>query len=233
MTTKITSVGDVNVHSPLRQLFKQVPKTDLHVHIGGSARKVDIEGHREALEYIRDNGPASGISLTIHAGETKSSENISGVESIRKAIEYGAERIAHALRLQDDKELKNYVIEHNIPIEMAPWSHVQINAVDSYPEHPIKEFLEEGMNINLVTDNRLMSQITLTKQLEQLWFYNLITKWDQIKQTTINGIMAAFISEIEKQKLLKEVQEEFKDLEQRFARTIERYLSEDKTRKAA
>lgn len=201
--------------------------------LAGDESKHTITKHEEALRYIKEHGPKHNVSLTIHAGETKSSENISGVESIRKAIEYGADRLAHALRLLDDEELKRFVIGNQIPVEMAPWSHVQIKAVDDYLSHPIRQFLEEGMNINLITDNRLMSQITLRKQLAQLWVNNLITRWEQIKQLTINGIKAAFISDIEKQQVLREAEDEFAKLEKRFAKTIEKYLSAGLERKVA
>ena len=199
--------------------------------LAGDESKHSIEKHADALKYISKEGPQHEIGLTIHAGETKSSGSISGVESIRKAIEYGADRLAHALRLMDDDKLKQFVIENKIPVEMAPWSHVQIKAVDSYPEHPIKKFLEEGMNINLATDNRLMSKITLRQQLAQLWAYDLVTIWDQIKQLTINGVKAAFLPDTEKQKILTETQEEFAKLEKCFARTIEKYLSDNREEK--
>ena len=209
----------------------QRPDSMIHgFDLAGDESKHSIEHHAPALKYIKTEGPQHGIGLTIHAGETKSSGSISGVESIRKAIEYGADRLAHALRLMDDDKLKQFVIENKIPVEMAPWSHVQIKAVDSYPEHPIKKFLEEGMNINLATDNRLMSQITLRLQLAQLWAHNLITKWDQIKQLTINGIEAAFLPEIEKQRVLTETLSEFAELETRFSKAIEIYLSGDNGR---
>jgi adenosine deaminase len=201
--------------------------------LAGDESKHSICHHGEALKYIKEHGPEHNIGLTLHAGETKSSENISGVESIRKAIEYGTDRLAHALRLLDDDELRKFVIENGIPIEMAPWSHVQIKAVDSYQKHPIRQFLEEGMKINLVTDNRLMSQITLRKQLGQLWAYELINTWELIKQTTINGIEAAFLSDEEKKNILAEAKEEFARLEKRFARTIEKYLSSALERKVA
>lgn len=208
--------------------FAKRPDSMIHgFDLAGDESKHSIDHHDEALKYIKEHGPEHNIGLTLHAGETKSSENISGVESIRKAIEYGTDRLAHALRLLDDDELKKFVIENQIPVEMAPWSHVQIKAVDSYPAHPIKPFLEEGMNINLITDNRLMSQITLRKQLGQLWAYELINTWGLIKQTTINGIKAAFLDEIEKQKVLREAEDEFTKLEKRFARTIEKYLSNE------
>lgn len=202
-------------------------RSDSLIHsfdLAGDESKHSIDDHMEALKHVKQYGPERGIGLTIHAGETKSSGNISGIESIKKAIECGADRIAHALRLVDSDELKNYVIERKIPIEMAPWSHVQIKAVDSYPEHPIGRWMEEGMNINLNTDNRLMSQITLRKQLEQLWINHLIASWLKIKIITINGIKAAFIKEDEKERILNETEKEFNALENRFNQTIAKYL---------
>lgn len=201
--------------------------------LAGDESKHSIEEHAEALKHVKKEGPQVGVYLEAHAGETKFSGNISGVESIRKAIEYGADSLAHALQLIEDDELRKFVIDSQIPVQMAPWSHVQIKAVESYPKHQIKPFLEEGMNINLITDNRLMSHITLRKQLGQLWANNLITRWEQIKQLTINGIKAAFIDELEKQKVLREAEEEFTKLEKRFARTIEKYLSNKSERKIA
>ena len=195
--------------------------------LAGDESKHSIEEHAEALKYIKKEGPQVGVSLEAHAGETKSSGKISGVESIKKAIECGVDSLAHALQLAEDDELRQLVIKNKIPVQMAPWSHVQIKAVESYTKHPIKKFLNEGMNINLITDNRLMSQITLRKQLAQLWAHQLITEWDEIKQVTINGIKAAFLPETEKQNLLKEAEKEFNNLEIRFARTIVRYLKND------
>ena len=197
--------------------------------LAGDESKHSIEEHAEALKYIKEEGPKVNVSLETHAGETKFSGNMTGAQSIRRAIELGVDSLAHALRLLDDAELKKYVIEKQIPVQMPTWSHVQIKAVDSYPEHPIKEWLNEGMNINLVTDNRLMSQITLREQLEQLWSYDLITTWDEIKKITINGIKAAFISDIEKQLVLKEIEIEFSKLEEQFSQTIERYLTNGPT----
>lgn len=205
--------------------FADRPGSMIHsFDLAGDESKHSIEVHEEALLYIKEHGPEHNIGLTIHAGETKSSGEISGVESIKKAIEYGADRLAHALRLMDDDELKKFVIENEIPVEMAPWSHVQIKAVDSYPEHPIGKWLNEGMKINLSTDNRLMSQITLRLQLAQLWANKLITKWEQLKKLTTNGIEDAFISQEEKEIILRAAKEEFAELEGRFEKTITRYL---------
>jgi adenosine deaminase len=194
--------------------------------LAGDESKHSIEKHQEALEYIKQWGASLGIGLTIHAGETKSSEGISGLDSIKKALQYGTNRIGHALRLMDDDALKQYVTQNQIPIEMAPWSHVQIHAVDSYRKHPLRQFLEEGMNISLATDNRLMSNITLRKQLGQLWTNRLVTHWSQIKQLTVNGIQSAFLPETKQQHILQEVNNEFKQLEREFSDTIQQYLPE-------
>ncbi len=192
--------------------------------LAGDESKYSIDKHEDALRHIKKEGPLVGVKLETHAGETKMSGNTTGAESIRKAIEYGTDSLAHALRLMDDDKLRRFVIDNKIPVQMPTWSHVQVKVVDSYPAHPIKSWLEEGMKINLVTDNRFLSQITLRKQLGQLWANDLITTWDQIKQLTINGIEAAFLSESEKQEALVETLEEFAELEKRFCQAIKAYL---------
>ncbi len=196
--------------------------------IAGDEIKHAIDTHKKTLQYFKRYGKSIGLSLTVHAGEVPVSENNSGLESIRKAIAYGADRIGHGIQVILDPLLKKHFAKHQTPLELCPWSNVQIGAVDSYAEHPIKPLLEAGLNVNLNTDNRMVSQITLTKQLGQLWQHGLVTTWDQIKKLTLNGVRSSFIPEIDKKRVEKEVRANFKVLESRFATTIQKYLSNKK-----
>ncbi|MBI3590507.1 MAG: hypothetical protein HY094_03900 [Candidatus Melainabacteria bacterium] len=206
--------------------FAERPGSMIHsFDLAGDESRCSIEEHEEAIRYIKKYGPEHDIGLTIHAGERKTSGEISGVESIRKAIEYGADRLAHVLMLMHDDELRKYVIENRIPVETPPWGNAQTGAIDNFSEHPIGDWLDEGMNCNLVTDNRFMSGINQKLQMAQLWTNGLITKWEQFKQLTTNGIKAAFISQEEKEIILAAALKEFTELESRFDETISSYLS--------
>ena len=76
---------------------------------------------REAYRYARD----AGLRLTAHAGETD------GPESIRAALEIGAERIGHGIRAVDDPDLMRRLREERIPLEVCITSNVKTGAVAS------------------------------------------------------------------------------------------------------
>src|SRR6202166_3349961 len=124
--------------------------------------------HVDAFHYIqREN-----FNITIHAGEGY------GKESIWQAIQYcGAHRIGHGTRLIDDiavvdgkvvnlGDLAQYVLDKRIPLEICLLSNVHTGATPSVAEHPFKIFYEEKFRVTLNTDNRLMSDSTMTKEFE-------------------------------------------------------------------
>ena len=96
---------------------------------------------------------------TCHAGEG------AGASSVREAVHVcGAHRIGHATRLIEDESLTQYVNDRRIALEICLTSNVQTHAVESYEQHPLREYFDRGMNVVLNTDNRLMSGTTLTDE---------------------------------------------------------------------
>jgi adenosine deaminase len=111
--------------------------------------------HAPAFRYARE----SGLSCTCHAGEAD------GPESIRQAIELcGATRIGHGTRLIDDPALMASVAEREIPLEICLTSNVQTGATPSYTAHPLGAYVRAGVPTVLCTDNRLMSDTTVTAE---------------------------------------------------------------------
>jgi adenosine deaminase len=150
--------------------------------------------HVDAFHYIqREN-----FNITIHAGEGF------GKESIWQAIQYcGAHRIGHATRLIDDiaiadgkavklGDLAQYVLDKRIPLEICLISNVHTGAAPSVAEHPFKIFYQEKFRVTLNTDNRLMSDTTMTKEFEaaaDAFGLGL----DDFEKITINAMKSAFI----------------------------------------
>ena len=58
-----------------------------------------------------------GIPFTIHAGEAD------GAESVKYAIEFGAKRIGHGVRINEDKIVQDLVKKKGIFLEMCPTSN--------------------------------------------------------------------------------------------------------------
>lgn len=188
--------------------------------LAGSEGQHTVLKHAEALKYVK----AHGMNLTVHAGETATSGSISGVDSIKAALSLGADRIGHGLQLVNDKPLEDRFVKEQIPVELCPWSNVQINAVPDYADHPLPELLNKNINTSLSTDNRMMSKITLSQQLAQLYANGLLPCWEQLKQTTFNGIRGAFVSPLEKTRLNQQLTAQFAQLESRYKQVINRFF---------
>jgi adenosine deaminase len=150
--------------------------------------------HVDAFHYIqREN-----FNITIHAGEGY------GKESIWQAIQYcGAHRIGHGTRLIEDiavadgrvvklGDLAQYVLDKRIPLEICLLSNVHTGAARSLEEHPFKILFHEKFRVTLNTDNRLMSDTTMTKEFEAAaWTYGLTI--NDFEKITINAMKSAFL----------------------------------------
>lgn len=106
-------------------------------------------------------GKDLGFNISIHAGET-------GIEkNIEEAINLlGAQRIGHGVAMTGKKEIKDLVKENNIFIECCPNSNLQTKAVEKIGDHPFYEFFKEGIMVTLNTDNRTVSNTSMTKELK-------------------------------------------------------------------
>ncbi len=161
------------------------------VDLAGAEAIYKTEDFRELFEYAKEKG----IPFTIHAGEAD------GRESIKSAIDFGASRIGHGVKIITEEDLIKEVINKNILLEICPTSNIQTRVVDSYKNHPIKKLFDMNVAISINTDNRTVSNTTLKKEYQHLESSLGFTEEDFIKinKTAINH---AFISEIEKKDLL-------------------------------
>ena len=150
--------------------------------------------HVDAFHYIQ----RQNFNITIHAGEGF------GKESIWQAIQYcGAHRIGHGTRLIDDiavasgkavkmGDLAQYVLDKRIPLEICLISNVHTGAAKSLPEHPFKLLYEEKFRVTLNTDNRLMSDTSMTKEFEAARdTFDL--KLEDFEKITVNAMKSAFL----------------------------------------
>ena len=149
--------------------------------------------HLDAFQYVaREN-----FHITIHAGEGF------GLPSIWEAVQWcGAERLGHGVRIIDDitvepdgtarlGRLASFVRDRRIPLEMCPTSNVNTGAARSIKEHPIGLLRALSFRVTVNTDNRLMSQVSLSSEFAALceaFGYG----WSDIQWLTINAMKSAF-----------------------------------------
>jgi len=122
--------------------------------IGGDEVGGPALGLRHAFAYARD----AGLRLTAHAGETD------GPESIRAALEVGAERIGHGIRAVEDPDLMRQLREERIPLEVCITSNVKTGAVPSLGAHPVRRLFDAGVPITLNTDDPGVFETDLARE---------------------------------------------------------------------
>ena len=162
--------------------------------------------HLDAFQYIqREN-----FHFTIHAGEAY------GPPSIWEAVQYcGAERLGHGVRITDDITvhddgsaelglLANYIRDRRIPLEVCPSSNVHTGAAGSLEEHPIDLLKRLRFRVTLNTDNRLMSNVSMTDEMMSLveaFDYG----WADLQWLTVNGMKSSFWPFDDRLRLINEV----------------------------
>jgi adenosine deaminase len=163
--------------------------------LAGFEDQYPAKEHNDAFYLIRKNN----INCTVHAGEAY------GPDSIKQALHnLNTHRIGHGTRLKEDGDLLNYVNDHRIPLEICLSSNVHTGSVRSLAEHPLRLYYDWGLRVTLNTDNRLMSETTLTQEYLTASRTFGLTEQD-LKNISIMGFKSAFMSHREKVSLLDRV----------------------------
>ena len=148
--------------------------------------------HRAAIDFAH----AASVHVTLHAGEACCPEQV------RESLDLGAERIGHGVHAFEDPATERRLVKGKIPLEICPTSNLQTSSfIKSYDNHPLKRYFDLGIPITLNTDNRLMSQVTLTDEYERVVDAFSLGKEDAIRIAR-HSIEAAFCDNDTKQKLL-------------------------------
>jgi adenosine deaminase len=162
--------------------------------------------HLDAFEYVR----RENFHITIHAGESF------GLPSIWEALQYcGAERLGHGVRIVDDITVRDdgsvslgrlaaYVRDRRVPLEMCPTSNVHSGAAPSIEKHPIDLLRRLRFRVTLNTDNRLMSNVSLSTEFESLDRAFGIGL-GEMEWLTINAMKSAFAPFDERLQIINEV----------------------------
>jgi adenosine deaminase len=163
--------------------------------LAGAEYDFPPKDHIDAFNLVRKNN----INVTIHAGEAY------GPASIDQALHVcGAHRIGHGCRLREDGDLLHYVVDHRIPLECCPSSNVQTGAVRSLETHPLRLYYNLGTRVTVNTDNRLITDTTVSKEL-YLVHTQMGFALDDIKQLIMNGFKSAFMPFHEKRRYLESI----------------------------
>ena len=168
-------------------------------YLGNGCCAIDLAGSEaqfptsdfEELFTIAKN---ENIPFTIHAGEAD------GPTSLMSAIKFGTKRIGHGVRCVEDDNVVQLIRDNNIYLEVCPTSNIDTKAFASINEHSIKRLVEEELLVTISTDNRTVSNTTLTNEYKILRDAFNFTDEDFLK-FNLNAIDASFLSDDEKEEL--------------------------------
>ena len=138
------------------------------------------------------------IPFTIHAGEAD------GVDSIKSAIEFGTKRLGHGVKSVEDSSLVEYTCNNHILYEVCPTSNIQTGASFSYDEHQLKTLFKEKCDVCINTDNRTVSNTTLTNEIKIMMSHQGFTI-NNIRYMFRCALKHAFISEKEYKEYIKKI----------------------------
>ncbi|MBU6154759.1 MAG: adenosine deaminase family protein [Bdellovibrionales bacterium] len=161
------------------------------IDLAGQEEGYPCSKFHEVYAYAHKNF----MHKTVHAGEAY------GAESIFQAItDCYADRIGHGYYLFDEnkvtdpritdrkkyiRELVSFVADKRTTIEVCLTSNLQTNpAIGTIRNHHVKDMLENRMSMTICTDNRLVSDTTVTRE------WSLLTGNFEISPKQLKDIVA-------------------------------------------
>jgi len=175
--------------------------------LAGPEKGYPPDMHLDACMLARE----SGLGLTLHAGEGD------GVHSIWRALALcGAQRIGHGVHIVDDTDFDGSSItrlgpfartvrDHRVPLEVAITSNLHTGSFSDASAHPFGALFAQGFNLSINTDNRLMSQVSVSDE------YSLAASTfdldrEDLAVITINALTAGFGDWPKRKQLIERVQ---------------------------
>ena len=173
-------------------------------YLGKGLVGVDLAGPEDegfAQKFINAMSLARnmGYNITIHAGEAGSGQNV--LDSIQVL---GAQRIGHGVNLYQSEKAYKLVKEKNINLEVCPTSNLQTKAVKALEKHPAIYYYTNGISISINTDNRTVSNTSLTDELDMVGKV-LSIDMTSYKKLYESAVEASFADKETKDKLINRI----------------------------
>lgn len=179
--------------------------------------------HKDAFDYAHHHF----LKRTVHAGEAY------GPESIFQAItDLHADRIGHGYYLLDPDQIRDpdiedrehyverlgeYIADRRITLEVCLTSNLQTNPdLKWLDEHSFSRLREQRISTTLCTDNRLMSNTTVTNELRLATKHLGVDRYD-LKSIIIYGFKRSFFpgSYLRKRQYVRQVIDYYETVERR------------------
>lgn len=171
--------------------------------LGEGLGAVDLAGNeagfpRETFFPLFETAKKMDYPFTIHSGEC------GDVNNIIMAAQWGARRIGHGIAMMGHPKVQKLIADQRIGVEMCPISNYQTKALQPGTTYPIREFAKAGVLVTINTDNRLVSNTSITREMEFLKGNFGITE-EELIQYQLNAVEIAFCDDSVKHKLWRTI----------------------------
>jgi adenosine deaminase len=195
-------LGDASA-PPVQRQAALVAALAAKLHRADRPVGLDIAGFPEVpfppRAFVQALAPAreAGVPLTVHAGEqgVPPSYFDAPPELVVEAVErLGAKRIGHGTSLAASTEARALMKSRGIGIECCPVSNHRMGFV-RIAEHPLKQFIDEGLLVSISTDDPLMFGPFSVRQTFDALEEPLGLGPGDLATLTFNAIETAFVSD--------------------------------------
>ncbi|TVP89403.1 adenosine deaminase [Alkalibacterium sp.] len=184
------------------QLFREVSESS-----AGFVAGIDVAGDEahypnECVASAVTEAKKNGFQMTIHSGECGCANNV------LTAMHLGAKRIGHGVAVKDAPAAMQKVKANNVLLELCPTSNIQTRAVSGWDVYPLRQFLNEGVAVSISTDNRTVSNTTLTDEFMHCVNHCDVTH-QEIKEMNVAAITHSFANDVTKQAVINDIEKQF------------------------
>jgi adenosine deaminase len=164
--------------------------------VAGDETHPNRAGHLEVLaEAKRGN-----IPFTVHAGEG------AGADSVRETPDLLAPtRIGHGVPAIEDPALLSWLSAAGTHLELCPSCNIQLGLYPDLTRHPIFQFAQAGVSVSISTDQRTITDTTLTNEYERLALADPSWTVERLHALTVSAMSASFAEQPLKDELCEQL----------------------------
>ncbi len=167
--------------------------------LGGPEPGFPPELFEDAFKIAR----AMNLPGNPHAGETVGPESVWGAIRALKAV-----RIGHGVRAAEDSALVDYLVKHQIPLEVNPTSNLCLGVYPSYQDHPLRQLVEAGVMVTINSDDPALFNTTLNDEYIHA-VLDCGLSLEQLEQAALNAVIASYLPPDDKNVLLNTFRAEY------------------------
>lgn len=156
------------------------------------------------FERVFKKAREEGFHIVAHAGEEGPPAYIYEALDLLKV-----ERIDHGNTCLEDAELVRRLVQEEIPLTVCPLSNTKLCVVDNMKNHPLPQMLDLGLKAMINSDDPAYFGGYLNENYEavsSILGTNPEEQKEKLALLAQNSFTAAFISDVQKEKLLQELE---------------------------